>query len=172
MTETLKHLNIINNYYIYNILVHSTCSHKYSRFYSLDFVYTGIHLHVIRLIIPDSIHAKALLRNVHTRHTRQLLVTPAVHLDEAQLVVAQSNPLVAEVARADGVGVTTAGGCGVDEELALNLTRGAQLEGSDVAGHVEVVGAGGGEQVLAALGGEGYVAAVLVARGEAYKRNC
>lgn len=120
----------------------------------------------IRLIIPDGVHAEALLRNVTTRHAGKLLITPAVHLNEAELVVTDGNPLIGEVARADSVGVTTAGGGGVDEELALNLTGGAELESSDVASNIEVVGTSGREQVITALGGEGHVTAVLVAGRE------
>lgn len=124
---------------------------------------------IYSLIVPDGIHAEALLRNIHARHTCQLLVAPAVHLDESLLVVAQGQPLVAKVARADGVGVAAAGRGGVDEELALDFAAWAQLECGDVAGHVEVVGARCCEEVLAAAGGEGYVATVPVSRWKAWK---
>lgn len=135
----------------------------FSRFYSLDFMYIIIVLLNIRLIIPDGVHAEALLRDVTTRHTGKLLVTPAVHLNEAELVVTDGNPLIGEIARADSVGVTTAGGGRVDEELTLDLTGGTELESSDVSSHIEVAGTSGREQVIAALGGEGHVTAVLIA---------
>jgi hypothetical protein len=44
----------------------------------------------------------------------------------------------------------------------------AKLERGNVAGHIEVVGASGREEVFSALGAEGDIATVLVARRKAY----
>lgn len=118
------------------------------------------------LIVPNGVHSESLLRNIHTRHASQLLVAPAVHLDKSELVIAQCHPLVSEIAGAHSVGVTAASGCRVDEELALNLAVRAELEGSNVAGDVEVVRPSCGEQVLAALGAECNIATVFVAWGK------
>lgn len=128
--------------------------------------YSGVQL-CVSLIIPNSIHTKSLFRNIHPSHSRQVLVLEAIHLDKTKLVIAQGQPLVAEIARADSVGVTAAGRSRVDEELALDFAGWAQFEGRDVAGDIEVVGAGGCEEVLAVAGAEANVAAVFVAGGEA-----
>ena len=55
----------------------------------------------------------------------------------------------------------------MDEELALDFTGRAKLEGCDVAGDIEVVRASGCEEVLAVAGAEADVAAVFVAGGKA-----
>lgn len=119
------------------------------------------------LIIPNSIHTESLLGNIHPSHSGQILILEAIHLDKTKLVIAQGQPLVAEIARADSVGVTAAGRSRVYEELALDFAGRAELEGCDVAGDIEVVGASGCEEVLAVAGAEADVAAVFVAGGKA-----
>lgn len=54
----------------------------------------------------------------------------------------------------------------VDEQLLLDVAIGPQLERRNVSRDIEVVTTGRSKEVLAAAGGEGDVAAVLVARGQ------
>ena len=63
--------------------------------------------------------------------------------------------------------MAAAGRRGLDEELALDLAVLAQSEGRDVAGDIEGVGPGGGEEILPIPGAEADVAAVLVAGWQA-----
>ena len=88
------------------------------------------------------------------RDPRQKLALPPINLQPAVLIVRKRNPLIAPVARADGVGV--APGCGrrVEADLALDVAGGAEGEGRDVAGEVVGVGARGGVEVFFG-GGEG-----------------
>lgn len=123
---------------------------------------------VLSLIIPDSIHTESLLGNIHPSHSRQILILEAIHLNKTKLVIAQCQPLVAEIARTDCVGVTAAGRSRVDEELALDFAGWAELEGRDVAGDIKVVGASGCEEVLAVASAEADVAAVFVAGGKSW----
>ncbi len=94
------------------------------------------------------------------RNPRQPLIPPAIHLNPTQLVVRESQPLVAPGAGADGVRVPSAGGCRVHAELADDVAGGAETEGTDVAGDVGGVGAGGGEEVVVAVREEDDVGAV------------
>jgi len=85
------------------------------------------------------------------RHPPQELLVPAVDLQPALLVVRQRHPLIAPVARADGVGMPSARRCRVQADLALHVARGAQLEGRDVARQVRRVGPRRRVQVPAAV---------------------
>lgn len=90
-------------------------------------------------IIPNSVHSEARFRDTQPRNTAQELVLPPVNLDPALLVVRDGDPLVAPVAGADGVAVPAARGRGVQADLPLNVTAVVELEGGDVARHVEAV---------------------------------
>lgn len=92
----------------------------------------------------------------------QKLAPPAIHLNPALLVVRQCEPLVAKIAGTDRVGVAAAGRRRVEKELPLDVTRGAESEGADVARDVEVIGACGSEEVRAAVVCEDDVCAVLL----------
>lgn len=63
--------------------------------------------------------------------------------------------------------MAAAGRRGLDEELALNLAVLTQLEGRDVAGDIEGVGSGGGEEILPIPGAEADIATVFVAGWQA-----
>lgn len=111
-------------------------------------------------IIPNSIHTKPGLLNITMRHACQKLPLPPINLQPAVLIIRKRNPLVAPVARADGVGV--APGCGrrVEADLALDVAGGAESEGGDVAREVVCVGAGGGVEVFFGGGESADVGAV------------
>lgn len=119
------------------------------------------------LIVPNRVHAESLLWNIHTCHARKILVTESVNLDEAQLVIAERQPLVTPVAWAHSVGVAAAGRSRVDKQLALDVAVRAQLESGNVTGHIKVVAAGSCEKVFTTASGESDITAVLVARGKA-----
>ena len=88
------------------------------------------------LIIPDGIHTKARLLDITMRDSTQKLLVPSINLDETLFIVRQSQPLIRPRARANGIGVTTTCGGGVQANLALDATILAELEGGDVAGQV------------------------------------
>lgn len=126
-----------------------------------------LSLSCIYLIVPNGVHSKSLLRNVNSRHARQFFIPEAIHLDKSHLVIAQCQPFVTPIAWTHGVGMAAAGRRGLDEELALNLAVLTQLEGRDVAGDIEGVGSGGGEEILPIPGAEADIATVFVAGWQA-----
>jgi hypothetical protein len=121
------------------------------------------------LIVPDSVHAEARLLDIQVRHAAQELVLPAVNLHEALLVVSQSEPLVAEIAGADGVRMSAAGGRRVQTDLSLDVALGAELEGRNVAREGGRVGARRRKQVFGRVREEDDVGAVhfVLQSGEA-----
>lgn len=128
-------------------------------------LFKGFFVVFLVLIIPDGVHTESLLGNIHPCNTSQLLITEAVDLHKAQLVIAKCEPLIAEIRGTNGVGVTATGRGGVNEELALDFAGRPELKCCNVSGNIEVVGPRGCEEVLAAASGEGHITAVLVARG-------
>lgn len=85
------------------------------------------------------------------RNPRKKLLMPAIDLHEPLLVIGQSQPFVAPIARANGVRMATACRRGVEAQLPLNVASGTEPEGGDVAGEVEGVGARGSKKVFAAM---------------------
>jgi hypothetical protein len=85
------------------------------------------------------------------RNLRHPLVLPAINLYPAFLIIGQGQPLVAPGARTDRVGMAAAGGCWIHAQLAYDVTNGAETEGTNVAGGVGWIGAGGCEEVVVAV---------------------
>ena len=83
------------------------------------------------------------------RYATQEFVLPPVHLDEAHLIVAHDEPLVAPRTRADSIAVTAASRSRVQTDLSLDSASFAELEGSDVARELGRVGPGSGEEIFA-----------------------
>src|SRR5688572_1372112 len=79
-------------------------------------------------VIPDGVHSESGLRDADARDAVQELVLPPVHLDPALLVVRDGQPLVAPVARGDGIAVAAAGRGGVQAQLLLDAAAVAQAE--------------------------------------------
>lgn len=120
-------------------------------------------------IIPNSIHSESLLGNIQPSHPGQRLILEAIHLHETVLVVAQRQPFITKVTGADRIGVTTAVGGGVDEQLSFNVAVRTQLEGSDIPRPGTAVGSARGcKEVLAALRGEADITAVFVRGRDAF----
>lgn len=127
----------------------------------MDFyVYSVFVMDMCYLVVPNCIHTKARLGNLQPRNPRQKIVLPSVYLNATLLVVSKREPLVAPRARRHGVRVPARRRCGVQEELALDCAGWCDLEGGDVAGEVERVGARGCEEGGAGLVEEADVGAV------------
>lgn len=118
-------------------------------------------LYLLILIIPYSVHAKPGLWNPHPRDSRQEFVLPPIYLQPSLLIVGNGNPLVGPIARRHGIAMPTARGRRVQADLALNDAFVRQLEGGDVAGEVEAVGARRGEEILGRVRKSTHVGAVL-----------
>lgn len=126
----------------------------------------------ISLIIPNGIHSESLFRNIQPSHPGQRLILEAIYLHKPVLVVAQRQPLIAKVTGTDCIGVTTAVGGGVDEQLSFNVTIRTQLEGRDIPGPGAAVGSAcSRKQVLAALCGEADITAVFVRGRDSYSSS-
>lgn len=85
------------------------------------------------LVVPDGVHTKTRLLDIAMSNTAKELLVPPVDLDEALLIIGQSQPLITPGARANGVGMSTTGGCRVETDLALDITRLIELERCDVS---------------------------------------
>jgi hypothetical protein len=112
------------------------------------------------LIVPDSVHTKTRLRYPDPRNSSKKLVLPPVDLQPALLIVGNSDPLIAPVARRNGIAVAPARRRGIQTDLLLDGPAVAQPERGDVALQVEAVGARRGEQVPPRHGERAHVAAV------------
>lgn len=84
-------------------------------------------------------------------NTTKELFVPPVDLDEALLIIGQSQPLITPGARANGVGMSTTGGCRVETDLALDITRLTELERCDVSCQIGRVRSRCCKEVFAAL---------------------
>ena len=112
-------------------------------------------------IIPYRIHAESRRLDVQVRHPCQKLIVPSIDLHPSVLVIGQRQPFITPVAGADGVGVTPTVWRRVQADLALDVARGAEAEGRDIAGQRGGIGPRGREEVLTAVGGENHVRAIV-----------
>jgi hypothetical protein len=104
------------------------------------------------LVIPNRIHTKSRLLDITMSNPGQKLLIPPINLDPALLIIRQSHPFITPITRTDRVGVTAARWGRVQTYLALNVSRGAEFEGRDVAGECGRVGARGGVEIISAVG--------------------
>lgn len=103
-------------------------------------------------IIPDGIHTKSRILDLQPSDPRQKLLLPPIYLYPAFLIIRQCQPLVAPVARADRIRVSSTCRRGIEAYLPLDTACWANFEGSDVAGKIEGVGARRCEEVFPAVG--------------------
>ena len=72
------------------------------------FLLYGFHvlLLLVRLIVPDGVHAEPRLLHAYSRHTSEQLILPPVNLQPSLLVICDGHPLVRPRARRHGVTVS------------------------------------------------------------------
>lgn len=112
------------------------------------------------LVVPDSIHPKARFGDTTPGDAPQKLIFPPIDLNPALLVVRDSKPLIAPIARRHSIAVSAARGRRVKADLLRDGPAIAQPERGDVALQIEAVGPARREQVPPRPGQRAHVAAV------------